>query len=307
MHVLTWNIHRSAEAFRLACLHLASAGERYVMCLQEPPGESNLIGLMPESTRTKIDLRMGVADRILFLSTRDVRWHDEPAVFIPRGSREATERMVGAEIVVPGFDRIQIIGVHFPDRRTVPEDVTRHRENVIRDLAIEIRCFWQDGPLVVLGDFNANPFHMEIAGARYLWAVRDRSNLDRQRPPLRSRFNPLTPVIRDGKRFENLSAVEDALPGQLKPQRPLYNPMWRWLGEQEAHPKGTYRYDGDDAILEWNCLDQVLVSADFADRIDVRIMTRLHGESLIARDHKTPKAQFSDHLPVEAQIKENHS
>jgi hypothetical protein len=86
----------------------------------------------------------------------------------------------------------------------------------------------------------------------------------------------------------------------FKKVKPLYNPMWRWLPEREAHPRGTYYRKHDDSVVTWQCLDQVLVSPDLASLIErVDILPRMNRATLIEADKVKMNEDYGDHLPVE--------
>ncbi|MDI3286495.1 endonuclease/exonuclease/phosphatase family protein [Polyangium sp. 15x6] len=238
--------------------------------------------------------------RVVMLVSRDVRIKTPAAIFIPGVLRDAAERMVGAEVHVPHVGDLQIVGVHFPDKRNLPEGPPRER--VVGTLSDQMRFFWSGGPLIVLGDFNAHPFDREIALRTMLWATRDRLELVEERDPI-PREDAGMPIFHQGQTYasrDDLKTVKS-----FQKLKPLYNPMWRWLGERHAHPRGTYYRKHDDSIVTWQCLDQILVSPDLAERVErVDILDRLGPQLLIDPKRATMTDIYGDHLPVELTLKE---
>jgi hypothetical protein len=168
-------------------------------------------------------------------------------------------------------------------------------------LARDLRRYANGQPLIAIGDFNANPFEEAIAGSSFIWAVRDRVMLDIQR-------NLLPETIQHDARFfnEGRTTDEQALREVVPPILPLYNPMWRHLSESNEHPRGTIRYVGHEAVLEWHCYDQILVSAELTPLIEstailVEMVDRMtmSPTRLIQSDRATISAMFGDHLPIE--------
>jgi Endonuclease/Exonuclease/phosphatase family len=301
LRALTWNVRGQVDAVRLA-LRYAASQPASLLCLQELPEVWDAAWLRSETKGRLAAPPTGRDRRIAFVSTPDVVWHGDPAVFISDNIKGASERMVGARISAPSFRDVQIVGVHFPDRRQLPAG--HARERVVGELAREIHLFWDDGPLILLGDFNANPFHPELAERRFLWAIRDRGDLEQGHPLVTQRLRVDHPVLSGGQRYGSLEEMQRGL--GLRPRKPLFNPMWRWLSEQTKHPRGTFHYDGEDTIVPWNCLDHVIVSSHFVERLRVRILTQIGGKQLIDAGRKSIRSRYGDHLPVEAVFGGDH-
>lgn len=300
LRVLTWNVRGQVDAVRLA---LRYATDRpaipTLLCLQELPKEWGGDWLRSEVGTRLAAPPTGRDQRVAFVSTPDLVWQGTPAVFVSDSLKEASERMVAAQFSAGGFHNVQVIGVHFPDRRTLPEGDSR--ETVVGELAKEFHRFWGfwgHGPLLLLGDFNANPFHPELAERRFLWAIRDRDYLETSESLTTRKLPDDVPVIAGGRRYESLRARKQELGAPSR--KPLFNPMWRFLSEQAKHPRGTYHYTGADALVPWNCLDHVIVSAHFVRQMRVQILTWLGDRQLIDADRKSIRSQYGDHLPVEA-------
>jgi hypothetical protein len=81
----------------------------------------------------------------------------------------------------------------------------------------------------------------------------------------------------------------------------FYNPMWSHLGDS-GNSGGTFYFEnGEPVCYFWNIFDQVLLRPDLLDGFaheHVRILTEVHGYSLLEDDGRPDKTMASDHLPV---------
>ena len=131
-------------------------------------------------------------------------------------------------------------------------------------------------PVLILGDFNAEPFSRPFGAA--LPTARSRAEVQRRRP-------------RSGT---------DLL---------FYNASWRLLGERfpwsrdDGPPSlaGIYRLDGSSAPTAWRTFDQVLVSPSLlggdAWTLDERALAIVDDACIYDRDKSRPCRPF-DHLPI---------
>ena len=237
--------------------------------------------------------------RIVLLASRDVRRTGKAVTFIPGWVRATAERMVGVQVKAPSLGALQVVGAHFPDLRNEPKGGSR--EGIVAMLAQELRMFWTQGPLILLGDFNAHPFDREIATRTALWATRDKCELDDERDPIPERQDFGMSIFHQGRPYKGRAAL--AKTKSFQKLRPLYNPMWRWLSEQDQHPRGTFYRKHDDSVVSWQCLDQIMVSPDLAERIvRVTILDRLLGQMLVEPNRVAISSDYGDHLPVELEL-----
>ena len=126
---------------------------------------------------------------------------------------------------------------------------------------------------ILLGDLNMNPFESGMVAARGgLHAVMDRRVAAR-----------LTRTV------------------QKQKYKFFYNPMWSHLGDS-GNSGGTFYFEnGEPVCYFWNIFDQVLLRPDLLDGFaheHVRILTEVHGYSLLEDDGRPDKTMASDHLPV---------
>lgn len=165
---------------------------------------------------------------------------------------------------------VQIFVVHWPsDRWPKGRDIRAAIAHKLRQEIDKIQANPQAEPVVLMGDFNEEPFDSGVDAA--LCGERARRT-----------------VVPGGGR--------------------LYNPFWRRLGEPEAldrksneqNPPGTYRWGtGKDAL--WKTVDQILVSHGLLDGC-LRLKETATG-ILYPRTILRPDGGFMDgfdHLPVYA-------
>lgn len=138
--------------------------------------------------------------------------------------------------------------------------------------------FWKGGPLIALGDFNAEPHHPEVrARDGGFFAVRDRGTLIRP------------PVLVNGS-----------------VRLPLYNPMWSHLQEKDGSmPRGTHDDERAHEGIRSRVYDQILLGRElvvglrgtphiWGEMGTIRYVTRRDGRGHGGYPRK------ADHLPVGA-------
>lgn len=163
---------------------------------------------------------------------------------------------------------------HLPDRRSDPSSSARMYEirqlvGKVRDIEKSTSC--ED--IIVIGDFNANPYDPELIQPDAFNAVL---------------FKDV--IRRTQKRIWRNHEFEY-----------LYNPILNWLSED---PKmyGSYYLSTPITGPHWNCLDQVLVSPSLMDKVaGMEYMRSIGNTNLLAQ--AGPKKCISDHLPLFVSIK----
>lgn len=300
MLAFTWNLRGKSKSLELACRYLATKGA-CVVCLQEMPADATEAQIKQWGGDALAALTPLIDQRVVMLASRDIRRRGQAVIFVPGWQRDAAERMVGVQVKAPSLGAVQVVGVHFPDLRNLPKGWPRER--IVATLAEQLRMFWAQGPLILLGDFNAHPFDREIAMRTALWATRDKFELGDERDPIPERDDFGLRIFHQGRSYKDRDAL--AKTKSFQKLRPLYNPMWRWLPEQEQHPRGTFYRKHDDAVVSWQCLDQIMVSPDLANRIArVTILDQLLGQMLVEPTRVTMSGDYGDHLPVELELRD---
>ena len=122
---------------------------------------------------------------------------------------------------------------------------------------------------IVIGDFNANPFDIEMIGHNNFNAVLHADLIQRQ--------ETVTWVNAEYKRF--------------------YNPILHFLTE-DTKMYGSFYKHNDGRPLYWYCLDQVLIRKPLIKTLkNMEYVKTIGGSSLLKRSG-LPDERFSDHLPL---------
>lgn len=281
MLLFTWNLNQKPDALLLALLHLSAVNEPFIACLQELPpamantalARQNLHGLVDDGIRC-----LGVTPAASSHTHGRVALFCSP-VFSSRAKNVAfdpRQRMAIISVEGAHVRPLLVIGYHGVSRHEAPEAL--QRGSIGTQVRGEVDKHWLQGELIMLGDFNANPFDAEVCGSRGLYAVRNRLEAQKKRA------SPLTPL---GKRQQRL----------------LYNPMWSLLPERAGSPEGTFVFD-PETMLRWRIYDQILVSPGLAGQIQSppEILPTVYGRSLLRDDGTPDGGALSDHLPVQLRI-----
>jgi hypothetical protein len=274
--LFTWNLDKKPTALRLALAHMQGSGPSFIGCLQEMPPEAGTTAL----ARAAIHALVGDAIRCLGVTEAAPPYkHGRVGLFCSPDLTATTDdvthdpRQRMAVIAVEGaaVSPLSVVGYHGESRGAAPD---RSRIGADARREIDKRC--GQGSVVMLGDFNANPFDAEVCGSAGLFAVRDRGE---------ARKRWASPLLAIG---------ED--------QRPLYNPTWSLLPEDAGRPAGTHVYDRA-RMLHWRFYDQILVSPDLIDTIrePPEILAELAGTRLLTDAGNIDKS-ISDHLPAQLRI-----
>ena len=173
-----------------------------------------------------------------------------------------------------------LAGVHFPSKlHADKQDIELVGSDFMRDLLDSEKEVGHE-KVVIVGDFNANPFERLVTDAGYIHAIYDASIVEKMKHRV---------VYR-------------------KERQMFYNPMWNFLGDFKS-PKGTYY--GESGKVEkffWNIFDQVIISADTINAFDkesLEIITKSGNVSFIEENEKPNAKLYSDHLPIYFSIKED--
>jgi hypothetical protein len=175
------------------------------------------------------------------------------------------------EVTTLDGEKIYVVMCHWPGRRFYPAQ-NKNRNRIAIDMRSKLLELMSNGvkDIVIMGDFNDEPFDQNIA--HVLHALRDRSSA--------------------------------ALGNDL-----FYNPFWNCLGssplldgDSEISRSGTHYYRVDHTECWWT-FDQIIFSSSFLgtgrwllDEVETKLYEPIH---LLARLKK--KGKF-DHLPVISRI-----
>lgn len=164
-------------------------------------------------------------------------------------------------------------GVHFPSKLcTEAKDVEIVGSDFIHAIK-ESEAEAKHEKVIMIGDFNANPFEPIITDFSYLHAIFDSSVVERAR-------------------FRELFGIKNQI---------FYNPMWNLLGDAH-YPKGSYYSDsGKSCKLFWHIFDQVIISADLIKaytKDSLKILIGVGDKCFMNKNGKPDEILYSDHLPL---------
>jgi endonuclease/exonuclease/phosphatase family metal-dependent hydrolase len=172
------------EAFSFACEHLSNQGS-FVAALQEVPDDDNsqlsISSMVDEHrlrllSRTTPDLDVhgeefkSTKSKVILLSSEDIEIDPIGKRHEGDSEHDDTRRLEGVTLRSQSWQDLQILGIHGLDLRNHQSEGKRARW-ATRMRAI-IDQFWENGPIIVMGDMNAHPWSPEIAGRDGLYAIR---------------------------------------------------------------------------------------------------------------------------------------
>jgi len=172
-------------------------------------------------------------------------------------------------------DDLLLAVVHLPSRVNFSND---DQMLIAQDLATYIARLEQETEAtrtVLVGDFNMNPFDAGMVAAQS---------------------------------FHGMMTKQLAQKGERKVQgksyRFFYNPMWRFFGDRDDTPSGTYYWQASNPVNQfWNLYDQVLLRPELMHSLrDLKILDSDGEESLLAQGGMPNKTAGSDHLPIYFQL-----
>lgn len=264
----TWNLNRSEAAVTLAVDYLSALGGAFVAAFQEAP--DSLAAALPSGAG---------APKLIAPHASSVPATGIAIVASPNVARDPTapvfssERLEAVHLLIAG-KRCAIAAVHGPD--LVNNSTERDRAEWGLFASDTLHAFWHDGPLIVLGDFNANPWTSEMTSRRGFLASREADWREHHRESYRMPY----------------SGVK---------RRPLLNPMWP-LVVQSGWSAASYKGRHED--VSWHLIDQIVISSDLAPSNPPprpSVLTQLETASQVVRlvdDQERLSPGWSDHLPV---------
>ncbi len=287
----TWNVHLNNATLELACRHLARRQGTCVAALVEVPHgvrDEDIDGWSAGKLRRLTSITgiqaLAPTHHVIIVGSHDVGV-DPTRSHEPGSDHDSNRRMQGLSLfsTAGAWTNLQVLGIHGQDRVNYPTE--RERQHWGRCMRDTLGDFWTGGPLVVLGDLNANPFHDEITEREGLFALRKKDGLG----------------VRRKLSNERTEAIS------------LYNPMWQLLRDSSDEALGTYYFAKRHRTeLLWHCVDQIIVSSHLEPHLlgPPHILTRLttdaeilllNAEGVPIRDEED-KPAYTDHLPVQLSV-----
>lgn len=164
-------------------------------------------------------------------------------------------------------------GVHLPSKRNADDRDIQTVGGYFINAIKEAEKTVNHEKVIMIGDFNVNPFEATMTDSSSLHAIFDSSIVER----MRSRQ-----VYGESRQM-------------------FYNPIWNLFGDAND-PKGSYYSEsGMSCKLFWHIFDQVIISADIIKayaKDSLKILTGVSGESFLNKHGKPNKTSYSDHLPL---------
>ena len=144
-----------------------------------------------------------------------------------------------------------------------------HQIATIESFIEEQEKFLKTENTIVIGDFNASPFDLELVG-----------------------HNCFNAVL-----YKDLIKKQDAIKWEGRKIKRFYNPMLHYVSET-TEMYGSCYYHEENRPLYWNCLDQVLVRKSLVDKIVNVMYIKSVGNKNLLTSKGLVNKNYSDHLPL---------
>jgi len=169
---------------------------------------------------------------------------------------------------------VHIGGVHL---QANPHASSTDRAITLHDLTCDIRSLEKETAsdnTIVIGDFNANPFSLEMISKKGMNAVV----------------------------FKGLIDLHENVKHEGQQLRRFYNPTLLLLSEEKKQ-YGSYYYGSGSETLYWNMYDQVVMRKQLANAIVDMKYCKSAGNYQLVTKYGLPKKSISDHLPLCVEVK----
>ncbi len=178
-----------------------------------------------------------------------------------------------------GRHRTLLVLVHGVDIRNHDPQT---RQSLVQELAGMMKFVQKDkktDKLILLGDFNMNPFDSGMTLAAGLNAMMTKACVER------------------GYRKYHSNRYDF-----------YYNPMWSLFGDNTDGPAGTIYDTSSQGPYGWSMLDQVIIHHSVVGLFhSVKILTKAGAESLMNTKGRPDKVNASDHFPILVNFCEDHN
>jgi exonuclease III len=264
--ILFWNTNRK-NLDESICTLASDLGVDVILLAEYPSGPACLLSSLRADVDSRFFAPQHIKDKFLCISN-DIRLSLNELVSEPRFSmrRFIHDSHSAILVTIHGVDPIN----HDIDHRN-------GQAQVIMAQLKSLSSTYKTQRLVIIGDFNVNPFDKCMT--------------------LPMAYNSV--MTRE-------CAKQDARGYQFEEYDFFYNPMWSLFGDLSTGPSGTYYYTGNRGMYGWNMLDQVMLHHSLAEYLDsVRIVDSTMNLNLAdARGRPNAKA-YSDHFPILITLKRN--
>lgn len=271
MRIVFWNVKKK-NLTNFVCSITASTNADIVVLAED----------VVSSQETLLALRTNVSQDFYFpevISKSDQRFHcfcRNPQIDLSethKGSRTSVRKL---QI---GHHNILLVLVHGIDIRNYDSEA---RQEFAHNLASELKFFQKEkktNKLILLGDFNMNPFDRGMNMASGLNAMMTKACVE---PSYRTHH---------GINYDF-----------------YYNPMWSLFGDNTNGPPGTIYNTSNQGPYGWSMLDQVIIHHSIVGLFDsVEILTEAGTESLMSRMGRPDANNASDHFPILVNLSEDNN
>lgn len=269
MRILFWNVNKK-DLTSLVCL-IAASTNADIIVLAENSVSSN---------DTLLALKTNVSQNFYFpkvISKPDQKFHcfcRNPKLGLSETHKSGRTSVRKLKI---GHQNTLLVLVHGVDIRNYDKEA---RQEYAHILASDLR-FLQDekktNKLILLGDFNMNPFERGMNMASGLNAMMTKT------------------CVKLGSR-KHLGDNYDF----------YYNPMWSLFGDNTDGPAGTIYDTSSQGPYGWSMLDQVIIHHSIIGLFDnVKILTEAGSKSLMSKKGRPDAKNASDHFPILVNLSED--
>lgn len=266
---LFWNIGKRPLQERLA--NMVRAHDVDIVMLAEctvTPQEIETALLQKTSRQYRLAPTNDASKTLIFTRLDQAKLMDQFSDF--------RQRLTIHSLHLPGqTEDVLLAVVHFLSRTNISSN---EQTLIAQEMAVDILRTEQTTTFqrtILVGDFNMNPFDNGMVAAQAFHAMMTKQ------------------LAEKGERVV-----------QGKSYRFFYNPMWRFFGDGDDTPMGTYYWQASNPINHfWNMYDQVLLRPELMHALrDLQILTSDGETSLLTQAGLPDKAMGSDHLPIYFQL-----
>lgn len=172
--------------------------------------------------------------------------------------------------------RVVVGIVHFPSKMYADE---MENEEILREMLANIemaKTKSRTNKVVIMGDFNMNPFESPMVAATGLQAISSGALVCRRKTRIYNR----------------------------KSREFYYNPMWNFLGDEKS-PIGSYYYKSpSNQAMYWNTFDQFIVNKELVKEVNLKKIKFINFIGTLQLGNERGEPTISDHFPLYFEIGE---
>ena len=169
-----------------------------------------------------------------------------------------------------GEEKALLVLVHGVDMRNYDSNARQSFAQTIAELIRFVSSEQKTKNVVIMGDFNMNPYDPGMNLAAGLNAMMTKK------------------CVAAGVR-KNIGKTYDL----------YYNPMWSLFGDNNTGPAGTVYDTSNQGPYGWSMLDQVIIHYSLVPIFqDVKILSEVNGQSFTDQHGRPDSKKASDHFPI---------